>query len=325
MLKLRARASSLSYIGSLIVALLGGLPLAAAGCSSSGSANTATRTGAAGTPSASGAPNVGAGGTSASGGSTLGGAGSSGSSGAGLGGAAGASMGGSAGSAAIAGSGGAGAVGAAGAGNAGAGGAGGSAGAATSCGALALCDSFEDTAVGSQPKSSLWTLVPSSASGSATVDSIGAHGSSHSLKVVSPDRLFLRNAKVIGTLGAVVHVRFYLRLGSTLADGHGAMIVTHPTMVDQYSQSNELRFGSQGQVFHWNTDDDGANIPDVSPNGNAASLKPAANTWYCIELTINTNGHLNTAIDGMDMPGLTEDGSATPNIDQAWVGSAPSL
>jgi len=147
----------------------------------------------------------------------------------------------------------------------------------------------------------------------------------HSLKVVSPDRRYLRNTSVIGTLGSVVHVRFYLRLDSALAEGHGGMIVTHPTMVDQYSQSNELRFGSQGQVFHWNTDSDGANIPDVSPNGNAASVKPKVNTWYCVELTINTNGHLNASIDGVDVPGLTEDGTATPNIDQAWVGSAPSL
>jgi hypothetical protein len=200
-------------------------------------------------------------------------------------------------------------------------GAGGSGG----CGSLALCDDFEDTATGAPPKSTLWTLVPASASGSATVDSIGAHGSMHSLKIVSPDRLYLRNTTAIGTLGAVAHVRFYLRLASALADGHGAMIVTHPAMVDQYSQSNELRFGSQDKVFHWNTDSDAANIPDVSPDGDAASFKPVAETWYCVELTINTNGHLNAAIDGKDVPGLTADGTATANIDQSWVGSSASL
>ncbi len=272
---------------------------------------------AAGAPASAGG--VGGGGA---GGATGAVSGAGGSAGAALAGAAGAPVVGAAGMG-MGGSGVAGAAGASSAGGSGVAGAG--AGASTDCSALALCDTFEDTAVGAPPKSSLWTLVPSAASGSATVDSIGAHGSTHSLKVVSPDRLYLRNTSVIGTLGAVAHVRFYLRLGSTLADGHGAMIVTHPTMVDQYSQSNELRFGSQGQVFHWNTDSDAANIPDVSPDGNAASVKPTANTWYCIELTINTNGHLNTAIDGVDVPGLTEDGTATPNIDQAWVGSAPSL
>jgi hypothetical protein len=105
---------------------------------------------------------------------------------------------------------------------------------------------------------------------------------------------------------------------TALAQGHGSMIVTHSMMVDQYSQSNELRFGSQDMVFHWNTDSDAANIPDVSPNGDAASFRPEANTWYCIELTINTNGHLNVSIDGADQPGLTADGVGTPDIDQQW-------
>jgi hypothetical protein len=302
----RPRVSSPLVVAALTIAVLGSSPLAVVGCSSQPSPGQATG-------GTSGTANVG--GTSAGGASGAGGlaGGSGGSAGAVLGGAAGALAGGSSG---MAGS------GAAGASSAGSGGNG---GAATSCAALALCDSFEDTAVGSPPKSSLWTLVPSAASGSATVDAIGAHGSSHSLKVVSPDRLFLRNTTVIGTLGPVVHVRFYLRLGSTLADGHGALVVTHPMLVDQYSQSNELRFGSQGQVFHWNTDSDAANLPDVSPNGNAASVKPAANTWYCIELAINSNGHLNVAIDGTDAPGLTEDGTATPDIDQSWVGSSASL
>lgn len=198
-------------------------------------------------------------------------------------------------------------------------------GGAVACSGLPLCDDFESTTAGSGPNPALWTLIPTSASGTATVDTIGAHGSAHSLKVVSPDRLYLRNSSVIGTLGSIVHVRFYARFGSTLGQGHGALIVTHPMAVDQYSQSNELRFGSQDMVFHWNTDSDAANLPDVSPNGDAASFKPVANTWYCIELTINNNGHLNVSIDNADQAGLTEDGVATPNIDQAWVGSSASL
>jgi len=211
----------------------------------------------------------------------------------------------------------------AGGGVAGTGGAGNGAGGGgvASCASLPLCDDFE---TGASP-GTLWTLVPTSASGSATIDTtMGAHGSSHSLKVVSPDRLYLRNSTVIGTLGAVVHVRFYVRFSMTLPQGHGAMIVTHPTVVDQYTQQNELRFGSQDMVFHWNTDADSANIPIVGP-GDASSFKPAANTWYCIELTINSgNSHLNVSIDGTDAPGLTEDGVATPNIDDAWVADAAS-
>jgi hypothetical protein len=66
-------------------------------------------------------------------------------------------------------------------------------------------------------------------------------------------------------------------------------------------------------------------VPDVSPNGDAASFKPLAATWYCVNLVINTNGHLDVSIDGMDQPGLTVDGTPTANIDQAWLGSSASL
>jgi hypothetical protein len=193
------------------------------------------------------------------------------------------------------------------------------------CASLPLCDTFEATAANAPPDPALWTLIPTAASGTATIDTIGAHGSAHSLKVVSPDRLYLRNSTVIGTLGTVVHVRFFARFMTALAANHGALVVTHPMAVDQYTQQPELRFGSQDMVFHWNTDTDAANIPDVSPTGDATSFAPAAATWYCIELTINTNGHLNVAVDGNDISGLTEDGVATPSIDQTWIGSAASL
>jgi hypothetical protein len=196
----------------------------------------------------------------------------------------------------------------------------------TGCASLALCDDFEASAANGPPNATRWTMIPTAAGGTATIDTMGAHGSAHSLKVVSPDRLYLRNSTVIGTLGPVVHVRFYARFGAALPMGHGAIVVTHPMPVDQYSQQNELRFGSQDAVFHWNTDTDQANLPDVSPNGDAASFKPVANIWYCFELTMNSgNGHLNVSVDGTDVPGLAEDGVATANIDQAWVGSAQSL
>jgi len=200
------------------------------------------------------------------------------------------------------------------------GGAGGSAGAGTGCGSLPLCDDFEEAAL----DTTRWTLIPTSNTGTATIDTIGAHGSGHSLKVVSADRTYLRNSSVIGTLGSVVHVRFYARFMTALPMGHGAIVVTHPTPVDQYTQQNELRFGSQDSVFHWNTDSDAANIPVVGP-GDSSSVPVTPNTWYCFELTINTNGHLNVSIDGNDIAGLTEDGVATPNIDQDWVGSSASL
>ena len=198
--------------------------------------------------------------------------------------------------------------------------AGGTAG--TGCSSLPLCDDFESGTL----NTSLWTIVNGNdtSAGSATIDAIGAHGSGHSVKVMSNSRLYLRNSTVIGTLGPVAHVRFYARFMTALPGGHGAVVVTHPVPADQYLQSNELRFGSQDAVFHWNTDSD-VNIPVVGP-GDSSSVGVTANTWYCFELTINTsNGHLNVSVNGNDVAGLTEDGVATPNIDQDWVGSTASL
>jgi polysaccharide lyase-like protein len=193
----------------------------------------------------------------------------------------------------------------------------------TGCSSLPLCDDFESGTL----NTALWTIVNANnaSAGSATIDTIGAHGSGHSVKVAVNDRFYLRNSTVIGTLGPVAHVRFYARFMMALPANHAAIVVTHPTPADQYSQNNELRFGSQDAVFHWNTDSDAANIPVVGP-GDSSSVGVTANTWYCFELTINTgNGHLNVSINGNDVAGLTEDGVATPNIDQDWVGSAPSL
>jgi hypothetical protein len=310
-------------IGVALVTLASGA-MDLAGCSSGSNGTGTGGTGATGAAGATGGSGGGSAGTVGTGGAT----GAAGSGVTGAGGTTGAAgRGGTTGAGGTTGvAGGGGATGAAGSGIAGHGGATGTGGATVAdCSTLPLCDSFEATAAGAGPSSALWTVIPSSPSGTATVDTIGAHGSSHSLKVVSPDRLYLRNSTVIGTLGSMVHVRFYARFATTLGQGHGALIVTHPMPVDQYSQSNELRFGSQDMVFHWNTDSDAANIPDVSPSGDAASFMPMANTWYCIELVINTNGNLNVSIDKNDQPGLTEDGVPTANIDQAWVGSSASL
>lgn len=290
----------------------GGSSAGSGGSSGSGGAGSGGATG-------SGGHVAGSGGSSASGGSASGGSASGGTTASGGAPATGgAASGGATASGGSTASSSGGAAGGSAAGSGGAGTAGSSGNAA--CGSLALCDDFESGSL----DSTLWTLIPTGGSGSATIDSTGAHGSGHSLKVTSPDRLYLRNSSVIGTLGDTAHVRFFVKFMAALATGHGAMIVTHPMAVDQYSQSNELRFGSQDNVFHWNTDSDAANIPDVSPNGDAASFKPMANTWYCIELTINTNGNLSVSIDGADQAGLKEDGMPTANIDQTWISSGSS-
>jgi hypothetical protein len=232
----------------------------------------------------------------------------------------GSGTGGSAGSAATGGKGG---------GAAGSTGSGGSAGSGpVPCNSLPFCDDFENDTVGGAPSASLWTVINGNngANSAASIDGMGAHGSGKSVKITTSNRFWLRNSSVIGTLGSVVHARFYVQFGTTLPTGHSGIFSTDPSKLDMYTDQPQLRFGVQDSVFHWNTNTDAANIPDVSPQGDALSLKPAINTWYCVELVMNSsNGHLSVSIDGNDVPGLDEDGVATANVDASWVASTASI
>jgi hypothetical protein len=90
---------------------------------------------------------------------------------------------------------------------------------------------------------------------------------------------------------------------------------------DDYDENNELRFGGQEGVFHWNNALDDRNVPSVSPVGNAASVRPLANTWYCVSLTIDKpSGHFAASIDGTEVAALTQDGVPTPDVDAEWLG-----
>jgi hypothetical protein len=213
-----------------------------------------------------------------------------------------------------------GAKGGAGGGAAGASGKGGAGG----CASLPLCETFESSTVGAAPSSALWTVINANGNtDTATIDSIGANGTSKSVMIKGGDRVYIRNSTVISTLGPVVHARFYVRFMTTLPGSHGAFMATHPTPADQYTQTPEFRLGSQDMVLHWNNTQGDVNVPDVSPQGDPMSFMPAANTWYCLELTINTsNGHLNVSVNGNDVPGLTEDGVSTQYVDDSWLATA---
>jgi hypothetical protein len=193
------------------------------------------------------------------------------------------------------------------------------------CDALPLCSTFEGEAVGAEPSG--FTIVDPEMGGtadSATVDSIGANGSSRSLKVVSHGRIWARSPSAggVAALGPSLHVHFFVRFGMSLPDAHVSFValdVAAPR--DDYDENNELRFGGQAGVFHWNNALSDRNVPSVSPIGNAASVEPAANTWYCVSLTIDKpSGHFSASVDGVKVAALTQDGVPTPDVDAEWLG-----
>ncbi len=70
----------------------------------------------------------------------------------------------------------------------------------------------------------------------------------------------------------------------------------------------------------WNRESDDATLPELSPTGTALSVSPPALTWRCVEFHIDeTDGQMQTWIDGVDVAGLHQDGVPTPDIDKQWL------
>jgi hypothetical protein len=185
-----------------------------------------------------------------------------------------------------------------------------------------VCESFEDATPGLLP-TSFHVVNPESdgQADSAVIDSLGAHGSNHSLKVKGAARIFVRFEHGIATLGSTVHARFSVRFDAALPTSHSTFAtfdVQQPH--DDYDENQELRFGAQDGVFHFNAAHSDHNVPSASPTGNAASFTPVPKTWYCVELIVDkATGHLSASVDGAIVPGLVQDGVPTPDIDTEWL------
>jgi hypothetical protein len=84
-----------------------------------------------------------------------------------------------------------------------------------------------------------------------------------------------------------------------------------------------LRMGTQNAALMWNRESNDATLPSQSPVGIGTSLAPAANTWYCVQFSVDQNtGHISTLIDGTAVAGLQNDGVSTPDIDERWIEGA---
>jgi len=136
----------------------------------------------------------------------------------------------------------------------------GSGGATTGCGSLPLCDDFE--AASGTLNTARWTLIPTSNSGTATIDTLGAHGSGPPLKVASMTGCTCATAA--SSARSVGGPRpFFARFSTALPMGTAAHH-RHPQPGRRRTSTRSRTscgFGSQDAVFHWNTDSDSANIP----------------------------------------------------------------
>jgi hypothetical protein len=111
-------------------------------------------------------------------------------------------------------------------------------------------------------------------------------------------------------------VRFWIRHTTALPTGH----TTFLAMNDSAEGNTDLRLGGQNGALMWNRQSDDATLPAQSPVGVAQSAVLPTGVWTCVEFSVNgSNGQIQTWLNGTAVPGLTEDGVPTADIDSQWL------
>jgi hypothetical protein len=83
-----------------------------------------------------------------------------------------------------------------------------------------------------------------------------------------------------------------------------------------------LRIGGQSKILMYNRETDDATLPDLSPQGIAASKPLPTNAWTCFEYHLGTDGSVETWLNNATVDGLTAGGGKTnPNAGQ-WTRSS---
>ena len=181
-------------------------------------------------------------------------------------------------------------------------------GQAASCSGTSFCESF-DAMPGPELDAARWEVVMPNCSGSATValDAAVAHSGTQSVRVEGGagycNHVFIRRRCSSARSPNPLYARFFVRLQAPLGSAHVTFAALHDAVEDK-----DLRMGGQSEILMWNRESDDATLPELSPSGIAMSVRPAAQTWTCIELMIDAAGQtLRTWVDGDAVPGLEVD------------------
>jgi len=155
--------------------------------------------------------------------------------------------------------------------------------------------------------------VDCSQGGKVTLDSSVAHSGKNSVRVDGAGgycgHIFFGTTK-IPTSGDI-YVRTWLRASKALTDSHVSFI----TMPDSgLGAKKHLRIGGQSKILMYNRETDDATLPDLSPNGIAASKALTAGKWQCFEYHLGADGTIETWLDGAAIDALTvKSGVSNPN------------
>lgn len=77
-------------------------------------------------------------------------------------------------------------------------------------------------------------------------------------------------------------------------------------MPDSAQGANKhLRIGGQSKILMYNRESDDATLPDLSPQGIAASKALPTGDWQCFEYHVGTDGTIETWLNSEAIEGLT--------------------
>ncbi|KAJ4364417.1 hypothetical protein N0V83_009011 [Neocucurbitaria cava] len=139
--------------------------------------------------------------------------------------------------------------------------------------------------------------------GKVTLDSSTAHSGKNSVRVDGAGGycgdIFFGTTKIPS---GDVYVRTYLKASKALTDSHVSFI----TMPDSAQAAGKhLRIGGQSKIIMYNRESDDATLPDLSPQGIAASKPLPTGAWQCFEYHLGTDGTVETWLNNATVDGLT--------------------
>ncbi|KAI0123326.1 hypothetical protein BJ170DRAFT_105282 [Xylariales sp. AK1849] len=156
--------------------------------------------------------------------------------------------------------------------------------------------------------------------GNVSLDSSTAYSGKNSIKVAGAGgycgHIFFGTTEVPS---GDVYVRVYVKASTALTDSHVSFI----TMPDSAQGTNKhLRIGGQSKILMYNRESDDATLPDLSPDGIAASTALPTGTWECLEYHLGTDGTIETWLNGNAIAGLTEEAGVTNTNAAQWQRSS---
>nr|OQO15601.1 hypothetical protein B0A51_16755 [Rachicladosporium sp. CCFEE 5018] len=157
--------------------------------------------------------------------------------------------------------------------------------------------------------------------GTVALDSTVSHSGKNSIKVTGGSNGYCGHI-FFGTTAVPsgdVYVRTWFKADKAFTNDHISFIIM-PDAAE--ATGKHLRFGAMDEILMYNREDNDATLPDLSPQGIASSVGPAAQTWHCLEYHLGTDGSIETWVDSAAVSGLSTGGSSTNTNNQGWSRAA---